>query len=69
MGDTVKLKHTRMMRRAIKMIRDLVEGQGVDVVTACNRVLFNTPSIRLGLNEIGQVSDEAIAHYNKGKTQ
>lgn len=65
----MKLKHTRMMRRAIKMIRDLVEVHGVPVQSACIQVLCRTHSIRLGLNEIGQITDEAIAHYNKGKTQ
>ena len=63
----MKLKHTPMMRRAIKMIRDLVEVHGVDVAKACQHVLHNTPRIRLGLNEIGQIGDEAVAHYNKGK--
>lgn len=58
-----------MMRRAIQMIRDLVEGEGMHVQQACTLVLHGTRSIRLGLNEAGQIRDEAIAHYNKGKTQ
>jgi hypothetical protein len=57
------MKHSTHMLRAIKIIRDLVEGEGKPWREACTIALLRTQHVTLGLNEQAQLLREAEAKY------
>ena len=52
--------------RAVRMVRDLVEDDGIHWRTACDHVAYHDRTVTLGLIEILELFEGARKRYERG---